>query len=121
QLGPRERRTDFELHHRLDALVANRGNARGNRVRALRRCDLEILRPHADRQRRAGRWRLLATRLDAHAGEHCSALAPLARQKVHAWRTDEVADEAMRRRFEQLLRRADLHDLALTHHYDLIG
>ena len=50
---------------------------------------------------------------DAHAGDRRCAGSPLALEKVHAGRADEMSDEAMRRRFEQLLGRADLHDLAL--------
>ena len=43
------------------------------------------------------------------------------RRDVHARRADEVADESVRRPLEQILRRADLHDLALVHHDDLVG
>ena len=44
-----------------------------------------------------------------------------ARQDVHAGRADEIADEGVRRPLEQLGRRADLHDLAVVHHDDLVG
>src|SRR5215207_4924390 len=42
-------------------------------------------------------------------------------QDVHAWRTYEMADKGMARLFKELDGRADLHDLAVLHHYDLIS
>ena len=42
-------------------------------------------------------------------------------QDVHAGRADEVTDEGVLGRFEQLHRRADLHDLAQVHDHDPIG
>ena len=42
-------------------------------------------------------------------------------QKVHARAADEIADEGVRRVFEEFLRRAELDDLAFDHDRNLVG
>ena len=83
---------------------------------------MQELGPHADLDAPlSGEVRIDAGQWHVDAADTRDISVDGSRQDVHTGRPDEMPDERMRRPFEELLRRADLHDFAVMHHHDRVG